>query len=372
MSSLEQRILACSAEVNPDSCQQQRMRHLLSQEIDMDRLITVAVKEGLAGLLYKNLLRSDLLEILDLKHRKRLKSLYYQTVLFNLKLINDLKEILPLLNQEKIRVVLMQGIALLPQIYEDIGLRPMTDIDLWVLQKHYSGLINMLKKKAFHRDPSYPNSFKRGSTIIELHTHILWADRIRARKLLLAKSQEHIYGDTRIMHFDGHEALCLNPSDQVIYLSLHALKHNVSRLMWLVDIKFLLSNWKESDWVAFVDRARELGQEKTVSYIFFLLLHLFDFQLPLEARRLMERNRFNFLEKKALRDRIKKDSLPVWSPLVCFPTGKGLKRRFSFILETLFPRPDVLKQIFADSADQKVWKLYIKRALQLLGMIKMP
>lgn len=370
MTSVEQKILACSTELNPDIHQQHQMRQLMSHDIDVDHLIDTANREGLTGLLYKSLMKSGMLEALGHRQRERLQSIYYKTVHFNLKLIHELKEVLRLLNQKKTKVALLQGIALLQQVYDDIGLRPLTDIDLWVLEKDYPTLISILTSQGYERDLLYPNSFKKGSTIFDIHTHILWAERIEARKLLLKKSQEHIYQAAQVISFEGQEALCFNQYDQVLYLSLHALKHNVERLMWLADIKGLIADWKRSDWERLMNRARELGQEKTLSYIFLLLLYLFDFHLPLEARHVLERRRVHFLEKKVLRERIKKDSLPVWSSVVLFSTGKGVKKRFSLILESLFPRPEILRQVFPDSPESKVWQLYWKRALQLFGMLK--
>jgi len=364
------KILACSAEINPDPSQQQRMRRLLSFDVDFDFLINVAIREGLAGLLYKNLKTSGLLGTLSQSQRERLQSLYYRTVIANLRLFHDLKKILDKLNQKKIKVVLLQGVVLLQHVYDDIGLRPMTDIDFWVLKKDYAGLINVLSIQDYKRDPLYPNTFRKGSTTFDFHTHILWADRIRAHKLLLTKSQEYIYQEARILHINGQKALCLSPYDEVLYLSLHALKHNVERLIWLVDIKNILATWKRSDWAGLINRARELGQEKTVSFIFFLLLHMFDFNLPPEAWRLMEKKRLNFLERKVLWRRVKKDSLPAWSPLVLFSTGKGLRKSFFIIFETLFPRPEILRQVFEDTPNRKVWQLYGMRVLQLLGMIR--
>ena len=368
MTSAEQKILACATELNPDSNQQKKMRKLMSLDVDVDHLISLAYREGMAGLLYKNLMKSGALENLGHEQIERLQTLYYQTVLANLKLIKDLKEILHLLDKKKIKVVLLQGIALLQPIYDDIGLRPLTDIDLWVLQKDYASLISILSNQNYERDHLYPNTFRKGSTIFDLHTQIPWADRIRASKMLLAKSQEDIYYETQAADFEGQKVLCLSQYDQVLLLGLHALKHNVSRLVWIVDIKSLLADWKISDWEALINRAGELGQEKTLVYIFFLL-RLFDFQLPSDASQFLERKRLGFLEKKALEKRIKRNSLPIWSPLILISSGKGLKARFSFILETLFPRPEILRQVFPDSADRKVWVLYLKRIAQLFGFI---
>ena len=368
MTSAEQKILACATELAPDSNQQKKMRQLMSLDVDVDHLISLAYREGMAGLLYKNLIKSGALENLGHEQKERLQTLYYQTVLSNLKLIQDLKEILHLLIKKKIRIVLLQGIALLLPIYDDIGLRPLTDIDLWVLEKDYDGLINILSSQGYGRDHLYPNTFRKGSTIFDLHTQIPWADRIKARKTLLAKSQEDIYNETQAADFEGQEVLCLSQYDQVLFLGLHALKHNVSRLVWLVDIKSLLARWKSSVWETLINRAGELGG-KTLLYIFFLV-RLFDFQLPAEARQFLERKRPGFLEKKALEERIKRDSLPIWSPLLLISSRQGFKARFFLILETLFPRPEILRQVFPDSSDRKVWELYWKRIVQLFGFIK--
>jgi hypothetical protein len=372
MNSVEREILACAAELDPGPAQQQRLRRIMSDDVDVDHLIDLALKEGLAGLLYKNLKKAGILENLGEQQRERLKSLYYTTVRFNLKLIHDLKEVLELLNERKIQVVLLQGIALLPQIYEDIGLRPLTDIDLWVLDRGYPELVSVLMSEGYQRDPLYPNTFRRGLTIFDINTHPLGADRIRTRTLLISKSVEQIFHETRVTHFEGQEARCLNRYDQVLFLGLHALKHSVTRLIWLVDIKGLVANWKESDWEAVVDRAQDLGQENGVGYICFLLSNIFDFHLPLEAHRLLTGEQFSFLDKKLLTQRIKGDYLPIWAPFILLSSGKTLAKRVSFFMENVFPRPEILRQVFPGSANSKVWQLYLKRVLQLMGMIRMP
>ena len=371
MDSIEREILSCVAELDPNPVQQQKLRHAMSHLADPARLITTAVKEGLAGLLYKNLKNAGALQSLEAQHKERLESLYYATVRFNLRLIHDLKQVLNLLNEKKLPVVLLQGIALLPQIYNDIGLRPLTDIDLWVLPKDYHGLIGVLSGLGYERDPLYLNTFRKGSTIIDINTHILGADRIRTRALLLAIDQEHVYRDGRAVNFEGYQGLCLNKYDQVLLLSVHALKHSVSRLIWLVDIKSLIAGWKTSDWKALMHRAKELGQEKTLSYVLFLLAQVFDFCLPIEFGQLPGTERISFFEKKVLGRRIGGDCLPLWGPFLLLSAGKPLHKRIAFFTENLFPRPEILRQVFPHFSSRPVWQLYVKRVLQLAGMIKM-
>ena len=370
MNSREQEIIRCAAELDPSPAQQQKLRHAMSHLTDPDRLITTAVKEGLAGLLYKGLKNAGALERLEVRHRERLESLYYATVRFNLKLIHDLKQVLELLNEKELPVVLLQGIALLPQIYEDIGLRPLTDIDLWVLPKDYQGLIGVLIGLGYEPDPLYPNTLRKGSTIIDINTHVLGADRIRTRALLLAIDQVHIYRDARAVNFEGYQGLCLNKYDQVLLLSVHALKHSVSRLIWLVDIKSLIIDWKTSDWKALMHRAEVLGQEKAIAHVCFLLVRLFDFDLPFECRRLSGTDRLSIFEKKVLSRRIGGDCLPIWAPFILLSSGNPILKRVTFFMENLFPRPEILRQVFPYSAGGSVWGLYLKRVLQLFGMIR--
>jgi hypothetical protein len=42
---------------------------------------------------------------------------------------------------------------------------------------------------------------------------------------------------------------------------------------------------------------------------------------------------------------------------------------FAFILETLFPRPEILRQVFADFSGLSDGRLYAKRARQLVKML---
>ena len=141
---VEQKLVACAATTQHNPSQQQRIQGLMSQNVDIDRLIDTAFKEGMTGFLYKSLMSSGVLDTIGEEQKERLQSLYYNTVAFNVKLLHDLGEVLELLDQENIQVVLLQGIALLQQIYDDVGLRPTTDIDLWVKEKDFSALVRIL------------------------------------------------------------------------------------------------------------------------------------------------------------------------------------------------------------------------------------
>jgi hypothetical protein len=370
MPSTEYQILLAAGHINPDENRQVHLRKLLAREFDQDRLIRLAKKEGMTGLLYKSLKKAGILGFLGHLQLQQLQSFYYRTVQYNLQIVHDLKQILQRSNEKGVWVVLLQGAALLEKIYKDIGLRPLTDIDLWVLPENRAVFDALVTQLGYERDPLYPNTFQKDKTIVDVNSHILWADRIRSRRHLLAKSQHELFDNVKNLNFDGESAGYLDDLDQVLYLSLHAFKHCASRLVWLADIKHLITGWQASDWKALFDRAREWGQVSIVYHMLYLMRHLFDLEMPADIEVMTQNRSLTWLEKVILQRRLKGLPLPAWAPLLLFTSGKSLMTRLSFVFETLFPRPSVLRQIFCATTDFKTWQLYLKRAFQLVGMVK--
>lgn len=124
------------------------------------------------------------------------------------------------------------------------------------------------------------------------------------------------------------------------------MKHNAQRLIWLVDIRNLTVNWKLSEWEALLARARELGQLKCIDYTFFLIGRLLQWHPPERIR--SELTSLNPIEKKILKLRTQTGILPEWSTLILFSAGRGLAKGLPVILETLFPRPEILRQVLTN------------------------
>jgi len=370
MISKEHKILACAGQPEPDAHTLQKIRGYMSTVIDADYLIDLAVKEGMAGFLYRSLLKAGLLETFNPHHKQRLYTTYYLTIRHNLKLIHALNEIIKPLMQKQVQVILMQGISLLHQVYRDIGLRPMNDMDIWVLPNQYTDLVDCLLSLDFEKNKIYDDTYSKGEVVLDIHTHILGGDRIQSRDLLIDLNQEEIFQDARPINIENTAALCLNPSDQFLYLSWHAIKHNLERLIWLADIKSLVAEWDPSGWKALVTRAEQLGQQTTLLYMLYILTHIFKLKLPAEISAYLQAWKPTAFERRILDRRISGGSIPTWSQLVLISAGKGLRQRLSFVRETLFPRPKILRQVFPSPAKLSDRQLYLKRVRQILGSFK--
>ena len=325
------------------------------------RLVDAAVREGLAGMLYQRLKTSGRLKALGDPARDRLEAIYYLTIQANLRLLAALKEIV----RQGVPFILMQGAALLVEIYQDPGLRPLSDIDLWVLQRDRDRLLTVLSGLGFEENPLVPGVLRRGAVLVDVHTHLDWAERIPATRFLFALDPEEIQDSCRRITWDGLQLSCLGGNDQVIYLAVHAVKHNLERLIWLADIQRLTAAWQAPDWYALRQRARQLGQERIPALLAYLRQALFGMPAPAAAtagRALSAAQRYLLRMRRS-------GPLPKWSSLALLTAGNPV-RQLEFALESMFPRPEVLRQVFAGSLDLSDRQLYGLRVRQLLGMMR--
>jgi hypothetical protein len=328
---------------------------------ESSRLVEAAVREGLAGLLYQRLKACGQLEMLAPPSQQRLESVYYLTLRTNLRFFCVLKEIA----DQGVPFVLMQGVALLAETYPDPGLRPLSDIDLLVHRDHRDALAAALLRLGFSGTPAAPGVFRRGAVLVDLHAELGWAERIHARRFIFAGGLDAVHRACRPVAWDGLDLLRLGKYDQVVYLTVHAIKHNLERLIWLADLQRLVVDWPPADWQQLRQRARQLGQERVVAVLAYLRRALFGMPTPATALAGLD---LSALDRYLLRIR-RRGSLPKWSFLMLLSAGNSM-HRVEFALESMFPRPEVLRQVFADRVGQSDRALYGLRIRQLLGMIK--
>ncbi len=336
------------------------------------RLLRLARTEGLTGLLARNLIHFDLLDLLP-AIRGDLENTYRRIARDNLLRTAALGELLSQLAAERIPTVLLKGMALLVDVYDDPGLRDMSDIDLWIQPSDLKALTDRLRSLGYTSLPLYPSTWQRNGVIVDLHTHPLGADRIRTRRFLLAREASEIFAAARPVTVAGAQTHLLEPADRVLLLSLHALKHNLGKAIWLVDIHRLTRPWAESQWATFFIRAESDGQGQAAARILSLLRAMLAVPFPPVVDRWLAGAVAGTgalaLDRRLLNRRTRGNQLPAWTALLWYlpPAGRG--RRMRFVAETLFPRSEILRQIFPARARWPAGFLYLLRVFQVAGWI---
>lgn len=147
-------------------------------------------RNSVSGILYKHLKRSPLIENLIPSYiQQNLQQYYFKTLTRNSRIFKKLEETLKFLYQKGVEdIILLKGAYLLPEVYKDVGTRPMSDVDillpnlttvnkvfsLLISEKSFSSKVYKSKWQVDFRKKimgKAPELFKDG-LVIELHAPI--------------------------------------------------------------------------------------------------------------------------------------------------------------------------------------------------------
>ncbi|MBN2633533.1 MAG: nucleotidyltransferase family protein [Bacteroidales bacterium] len=127
---------------------------------DWSYFTELANKHGVEALVYHNLEKLDFLKYLPTEQAGRLRNALMVNISRNTAKIRSLKEVMDLLKEEKIKVVLLKGMALELTVYGNCGLRQMTDVDVLATRSGSAVARKLLMQNGFK---SYP---------VKSHLHI--------------------------------------------------------------------------------------------------------------------------------------------------------------------------------------------------------
>ena len=168
------------------------------QHPDWSRIITYAIRHGLAPLLYHavgkfiqnfsniRMIQGKVSEPslpwgIDPQRFQMLSDAYLSTLKRNSQVQSVLKELDSALAHHNIPCILWKGAAFINNLYADIGLRPMADIDVLVSKQHKEAMEAILRRLGFVPRSAYPLTWDRREIVIDLHLDVVHADRISSR-----------------------------------------------------------------------------------------------------------------------------------------------------------------------------------------------
>ncbi len=235
--------------------------------------------EGVGPLLYWHFKDACWPEAMPQAVQAYLTQLYYNTVAHNTLLYKELARILEAFGEAGIPVIVLKGAALAATLYEDIGLRPMGDLDLLVeaddLQRAKSILHNfdyvVIKAEHLGMAPWLDEALNhhvhmRGGpqarVAVELHWGLLAGNADwRAPSLdWFWKQAQPLEFKQAAITIEKHENLFqLDLAAHLLYVAAHLmLQHggNRARLLWFYDLHLLATKYHQYvDWNAILKQA---------------------------------------------------------------------------------------------------------------------
>jgi hypothetical protein len=208
-----------------------------------DVLLSTSSRNGITPLLYAGNLCDGFSE----RFRAAVKQEYLYTMGRNSAFQKIAEEIINKLSSVNIPVILLKGIHLATNVYPDIALRPMSDIDLlvppgkaalaWQIMNGKEPDERDSDKKTAHHLPAFNY---RGANI-ELHRYLFPSD------VKYTVPVDDIWKHSEKL--DRFNAFAMNPVHQIIYLLLHVYyttRQGGFRLGWFDDITAVTGFYSDS------------------------------------------------------------------------------------------------------------------------------
>jgi hypothetical protein len=359
---------------------------------DWELFSQMAEREGVAPLMYWKLKDSPV-EVPPSTFNF-LRSTYYQTLAQNTLMYQELERILKALDEAGIPAIVLKGAALAATVYEDIGLRPMGDLDLLVSRERLGKAVSILNGLDYEasdfprptpwieRVTEHNVNLKGGAgrdTILELHWSLISGDAdwrspplewfweqtepfVLPNKDLASREK---YTDRNRDNPDQYasKGRCssLRPSAHSLYLSAHLiLQHGRfgTRLLWFNDLHLLASRLgQEVSWDMLNDQAQKyrwalafsLAMEQVQSLLGTPFSDAFITALSQDAR--LSREPYPKIGQEASRPRTKAEG--VWEIASFLGHGEQIK----YAIAMLIPSPQYIRWRYEPNPTW-LWPLY--------------
>jgi hypothetical protein len=271
----EDKLILSSVKITPDKEDLERINGLIPLVHDWDYLATTIAERGIAPLLFKKLpyLSNNVLVPTDVK--TKLQQLYYRTMSRSMVLYEHFRKITAALSAHNIPLIALKGIYLSEWLYEDIGLRQMSDIDILVKKEDGEKCLAVLAELGYRPESDEAESEleKKLDLIhyspmvmngVAVEVHIKLHQRIEKYDL----NVERLWENAIPVTINGNEVFTLAANDLLIYICIHLHRHfhqGHVQFTSFSDITNLLEKYAGTfDWDGFIATCREYRCEEVV------------------------------------------------------------------------------------------------------------
>lgn len=344
-----------------------------------NEFIALSKSHKLSNLLMGFLVRNDLIDFVPSNQIKELREKNRQNAIQNIYLLQEAEIILKQFRLFAIEVIGLKGVYLLDNIYEDISMRSMSDLDLMLKKEDIPEAIEILKKLGYKlstyfdiRDKNIdikhvPPMIKNNNLYLEIHWTLLEENEPFAIDI------DGLWARAVPARIAGVDAFALSLEDLILHLCLHlTYQHHLQNgLSGLYDIALVLEQRQsEIDWNAFVDRAKEWHAERVVALTFHLLEDLMEIKIPpyIYPHLLQKPVPQNILDQSKMLIMDKTNAM--WSVTpdqAKFSADSGLWARVRLVLSRIFLPKITIARLYATKPDSlKIYYYYLVRFYELM------
>jgi hypothetical protein len=372
----------CRLSFNPEL--KVMLQALAEEALDWNYFASLANAHGVAALVYNNLEKLQFLQFIPQEITEHLRNSLMTSLSRNARNIDAMGEVLRLLNSEKIKIILLKGLALELSVYGNSGLRQMTDVDVLATREDClkarrslmaNGFISLPVKSVFHKSiladigKHLPTLIKDGFAF-ELHHELFGTDNNVLTRILYDSSLE--------TEIKSEKAYIPSPQIFFLYLVKHLYQHemnNESQLRLYADLVVLIEEYRDEIInYDLLEYAKDAGMCEILAWRLEPLRDLWGVSFPEWINEFIDKwynpssiNKFIFFLKSP-----KNNPSPDRAAIYRHNIGEvpGLHRKILFLLGDLFPTIGFMKKRYNCNSGWKTLLYYPLRWGKVWFLIK--
>jgi hypothetical protein len=313
----------------------------------------------------------------DFKHH--LRTAILKNSARNMYFLHEAGQVLDALNEADIPTIALKGIYLIENIYQDVGTRYLSDLDLMIKKGDIPAALEICQSLGYtpttyfdNTDPNLdikhvPPLKKVDGPYLELHWTILEEGEpftIDASGLWQRAIKTKI---------SGVEAFTLSPEDLLLHLCLHlTYQHHLSLgLRGLYDIVKVLQHFEgQLDWQGISEIAQGWGAERVLRLTLSLVREVFNFKLPPQAMNDVQQYPFKpWVLEQAYKQLLgqNQDLLPMTPDLAEFAKEKSSFSGIRRVWRRVFlPKSTLAREYGVPPTSIRIYWCYIRRLTNLI------
>ncbi len=279
----EVELLLCCARLKLDEARISQLKSLVSQEIQWDRVLTVANRHGLMPLVYWHVTATVPTAV-----PATLREAFHAHAKQNLFLSGELVKILCHLDSTGVRAIAFKGPVLAETLYGNLALRQFDDLDIVIDQRDFDRARN-----ALHEIGLFPPTNTDSRTIVRCDyecsfapadnsyfMEVQWA--FAPPYFPLRLTPDDLWTRLEPITFANSTIATFRREDLVLLLCLHGAKHLWGRLEWITTVAELMH--QPLDWDAIRKQTTTLGCDRIVRLGTHLATSVLDAPMPDDFR----------------------------------------------------------------------------------------
>lgn len=232
---VEDKLILSCIKIHPGPSELEQINNLIPLVQDWEYLTSTIIDRGIAPLFYKKLPQLPNSSLIPETVKTKLQQAYYKTFSRSTVLYEHFRKIAEAFTSQGIAVIALKGVYLSEWLYQDIGLRQFSDIDLLVKEEDAANCLTILEGLGYNPSESgklsqfilsqfaqdivhYPPRVKDG---VSIEIHIKLHSKNQSYDVLIPT----LWANAIPATISGIGVSALNNTDLLIHLCLHLDKH---------------------------------------------------------------------------------------------------------------------------------------------------